>query len=234
MTAKLKGRVGVGQHRDPFVAVDGGGVVEVGADVDLLDARPGPELGDAGGVLTGEAPGGGLFVAAPLEHHVAMLGDVLDEVGGRRHHALEALAPHVLGAPVPALPAIRVADLLGEAAHHVEQAGLMAVGSMDGLVLAVAVALRKDGQRAVFLVDPLDLAGDDVGGFVPGEPHVLALATVLRVALAVGIPVHALHGELDPVGREGALLVGQRERGRQRFGQRAQSLAVAGDGPRPE
>ena len=152
---QLQGRVGVGQHRDPLVAVDGRGVVQVGADVDLLDAGPRPELGDAAGVLAGEAPGGGLLVAAPLEHHVAVLGDVFDEVGGRGHHALEALAPDVLGAPVPALPAVRVADLLGEAAHHVEQAGLMAVGRVDGLVLAVAVTLGQDGERTVVLVDAL-------------------------------------------------------------------------------
>ncbi len=218
---QLQGGVGVGKHGDPLVGVDGGGVVEVGADVHLLDARSRPELADAAGVLPGEAPGGGLFVAAPLEHHVAVLGDVLDEVGRRRHHALEALAPHVLGSPVPAFPTVRVADLLGEATHHVEQPGLVAVGGVDGLVLAVAVALGEDGERAVFLVDAPDLGGDDVGRLVPGDAPVLALAAVLGVALAVGVPVDADHGELHPVGRKGPLLVGEGERRGKGFRQRA-------------
>ncbi len=205
---QLHGCVGVRQYREPLVGVDGSRIVEVGGDVYLLDARPGPELADAAGVLPGEAPGRRFLVATPLEHHTAVLGDVLDEVGGRGHHALEALTPDVLGAPVPAFPAVRVADLLGEAAHHVEQAGLMTVGGVDSLVLAVSVTLGEDGERAVLLVDPGDLRGDDVDRFVPGEAHVLALATVLRVA-PPSDPVHALHGELDPVGGKGPLLVSQ-------------------------
>ena len=70
--ASVLGRIG-----DPLVGVDGRAEVELGADVDLLDAGLGEEVADVGGVLPGEAPRGGLVVAAPLEDHVAVLDDVL-------------------------------------------------------------------------------------------------------------------------------------------------------------
>ena len=177
---QLQGGIGIGQHRYPFISMDGGAVVQFGADIDLLDAGLRPEVADAGGVLPGEAPGGRLRVAAPEEHHIAVLGDIFNEVGGRGHHALEALAPDVLGAPVPAFPAIRASYLLGKAAHHIEEAALVAVGGMDGLAFAVAVALDEDGERAVGLVHPFYFIGDDGRGFVPGNSVVFALAAVLR------------------------------------------------------
>ncbi len=138
----------------------------------------------------------------------------------------QTLAPDVPGTPVPALPAVRVAHLLGEAAHLVEEQGGAAVRRVDELALAVTVALHQDGQRPVLLVDPLDLGGDKIGGLVPGDAHVLALATVLRIALALWIPVHPLEGVLDPVGRVGPLLVGEAPGGGSRLHQRLESLAV--------
>ena len=151
----------------------------------------------------------------------------LQDVQLGRHHALEPMAPHVLGAPVPALPAVGLADLEGEAAHLVEQAGAVAVWRVDGLALAVAVALDQDRRRAVLLVDPGDLLGDDVRRLVPGDADVLALAAVLRVPLAVGIPVDALERVLDAVGGVGALLVGGHVRRGARPHARFQRLAVA-------
>ena len=189
-----------GQDRDPLVGVDGGRVVEVGVDVDLLDADLGPEVEQPAGELSAEAPGGGLGVAAPHDHHVAVLADVVHDVVVRGHHADEALAPHMLGAPIPAFPAVGVADLLGEAAQLVEEQRGAAVRRMDHLALAVAVALHQDGQRAVCVADALDLVGDELCGLVPGDAHVLALAAVLRVALALRVPVDPLQGVLDPVG----------------------------------
>ncbi len=56
----------------------------------------------------------------------------------------------------------------------------MAVRSVDGLAFAVAVALDQDAEGTVFLVDPPDLGGDEVGGLIPGDPLVFALAAVLR------------------------------------------------------
>ena len=219
MMASCKSSVGVGEDRDPLVGVDGRTEVELRADVDLLDPDLRVEVGDVGRVLPREAPRRGLVVAAPLEDHVAVVDDVLAHVQLRPHHALEAVAPDVLGAPVPALPAVRLADLEGEAAHRVEQTGAVAVRRVDGLALAVAVRLEEDRVRPVLLVDPRDLLGDDVGRLVPRDAHVLALASVLLVALAVRVPVHALERVLDAVGRVGALLVAGHVRG--------------GAGPRP-
>ena len=98
---------------------------------------------------------------------------------------------------------------------------------MDGLALAVAVALHQDRVRAVLLVDAGDLPGDDVGRFVPRDADVLALAAVLRVPLAVGIPVDALEGVLDAVRGVRALLVGGHVGRRARSHARLQGLAVA-------
>ena len=163
-----------------------------------------------------------------------MLDDVLQDVELGRHHALEPLPPHVLGAPVPALPAVGLADLQGEAAHLVEQAGAVAVRRMDGLAFAVAVALDEDRRWAVLLVDAGDLAGDDVRRLVPRDAHVLALAAVLRVPLAVGVPVHAFERVLDAVGGVRALLVGGHIGSRARPHARLQDLAVALDLPGTE
>ena len=40
---------------------------------------------------------------------------------------------------------------------------------------------------------PLDLVGDHVERLIPADAHVAGLAAVLRIALAVGIEVDALH-----------------------------------------
>ena len=177
-------------------------VVEVGADVDLLDAGPGPEC-EMRLAYWPVKPQGVVSSSQPqLSTMSAVLGDVFDEVGRRRHHALEALAPDVLGAPVPAFPAVRVADLLGEAAHHVEQAGLVAVGGMDGLALAVAVALGQDGERAVFLVDAPDLGGDDVGRLVPGDPRYLLLPRFCGLRSPLGSQSTRIMGNLIRLGEK--------------------------------
>ena len=76
------------------------------------------------------------------------------------------------------------------------------------------------------LVHPLYFIGDDGRGLVPGNSLVLALAAVLRVPLAVGVPVDPLQRILDPVGRKGPFLISQGEGAGQRFHQRFQGLAV--------
>src|SRR5690606_11577682 len=104
---------------------------------------------------------------------------------------------------------------LGIGAHPAQKLGLAAVRTVDGLTFSVAIALRQHGEVAVFLLDALQLIGDDRGGLVPGNPLVLALTAVLRVDLlgiAAGLPVHALEGVADAVGRVDTLLVRQAER----------------------
>ena len=184
---QVEGGVGVGQHRDPPVGVDGGRVVEVGAHVDLLDAQFGVPVAQAAGELALPAPRGGLLVAAPEQEQLAVLGHVVEQV------ALLALAhrlatPEVLAAPPPAFPGVGLTDLEGVAAPEREQLAAGAVAGLHDLVLAVLVALVEKGGGAVLLFDAVHLADDGVESLVPGDAHVLALAAVLRVALAVAGP----------------------------------------------
>ena len=92
-----------------------------------------------------------------------------------------------------------------------EQHARVAVRRVQSLALAVAVALKQNGMGTVFIVNALDLAGDDVGGFIPTDAFELALAPILSVAFAIGIPVYPLHGKFDAVGRIDPLLIGQGE-----------------------
>ena len=204
---QVERRVGVGQHGDPAVGVHRARVVDVGADVDLLDAEFGVPVGEAAGQLALPAPRGGLLVAAPEQQQLAVLGHVVEQV------ALLALAyrfaaPEVLAAPPPAFPAVGLADLQGVAAPQRQQLAAGAVAGLHHLVLAVLVALIEKGGRAVLLLDAVHLADDGVQRLVPGDAHVLALAPVLRVALAVGVPVDPLHGIADAGRRVDPLLVG--------------------------
>ncbi len=181
---QIEGRVGVGHHRDPLVGVDGRAVVEVGAHEDALDAYLPPPVHQAAGHLAVEGPGRGLGVAAPEEQQLGVLGDVGHQVADRLHLAHRLHAPGVLGAPVGPLPAVGVADLLGEAAQHLQQLVLAAVGAVDDLGLAVAVALAEHRVRPVLGVLALEFAGEHVEGFVPGDAHVLALTALVGVAAA--------------------------------------------------
>jgi hypothetical protein len=138
-----------------------------------------------------------------------MFGGVFDDVGRRVHDALGALAPDVLGAPVPAFPAVRVAHLEGESAQVLQQHAGVAVGRIQGLALPVSVTLQKDGIDAVGLVHPPDFAGDELAGLIPGDALVFTFAPVVGIAVAVGIPVHPLEGVLDPVRGVDAFFVGQ-------------------------
>src|SRR5208337_5621535 len=99
----------------------------------------------------------------------------------------------VHGAPVPALPAVRVggdpgeADQIGEA--H-ERAQVVAYVSP----LVVRRHGKGDRTGAVDALLPVDLLGDDVQGLVPTDAHIAGLAPVLRIPFAVGIEVDPLHG----------------------------------------
>ncbi len=154
------------------------------------------------------------------------MADVVHDIVVGSHHADVALTPHVLRAPVPAFPAVGVADLLREAAHLVEQQRGAAVRRMHHLALTMAVLLNEDGQRTVRVADACNLVGDDLRSLLPGDAHELALAAILRVALALRIPVDPLQRELDPVRRIGALFVGQTPGSRDRLEERLERLAV--------
>ncbi len=117
-------------------------------------------------------------------------------------------APEVLVAPPPAFPAVRLADLQGEAAPLAQQLATGAVAGLHDLVLTVLVALVEQRGGAVLRLDALHLAGDDVERLFPGDALVLAHAAVLGVALAVGVEVDAHHRVADAGRRVDALLVG--------------------------
>ena len=156
--------------------------------------------------------GGGLRVAPPEQEHVAVLGDVGVEVGGG--HLTHRLAPpHVLGPPVPPLPGVHVAHLEGVPPHEGQQPVGTAVAGGHPLALAVHVALAQHRLRTVGLLHPLELIGTDLGGLVPGDAHILALAPVLGVSLPLGVPVHPLEGVLHPVGGVHPALVPQPQGG---------------------
>ena len=189
---QVQRRVSIRQDRDPAIGMDSGGVVEIRADVNLLDAQFAVPVAQTAGELTLPAPRRGLLVAAPEQQQFTVLGNVIEQV------ALLALAygfaaPEVLAAPPPAFPAVGLPDLERIAAPQREQLAAGAVAGLHHLVLTVLVALVEKRGWSVLLLDPVHLAGDGVECLVPGDAHVLALAAVLRIALAVGVPVHPLH-----------------------------------------
>ncbi len=100
--------------------MNSGTVVQVRADIHLLDAGLFPEEANTGAVLSGEAPRGRLRVTTPKQYHVTVFCYVLQTVGSRRHHALKSLTPDMLCPPIPAFPTVRISYLLGESPHHVE------------------------------------------------------------------------------------------------------------------
>ena len=136
-----------------------------------------------------------------------------------------------LGAPVPALPAVGVPHLLGEAAQLVQKQGGAAMGGMDELALPVPVSLHQDGQRAIGVRDPLHLVRHQSGRLVPGDAYVFALAPVLGIALPVRVPVHPFERVLDPVGGIHPFLIGKAPRRRNGLEQRLEGLAVLGHLP---
>ena len=196
---QLQGHVGVGKHGNPLVGMDASGVIAVGADIDRLHPDVGEPVRNDAGELTAPAPRRHLRIGAPEKDRLAVLGDILDDVGRDGLHAYRIHAPHMLGAPVPSFPAVWLARLLQEAADQAQQVGLAAVGRVNALRLAVAVGLCVDGERAGLLVHALDFFGNDVACLVPRDPHVFRHAAVLGVALAVGIPVNALERIRDAV-----------------------------------
>ena len=196
---ELQGDIGIRQDRNPLVGMNRSTIVEVRAHVDLLDADVSEPIRDEARHLTTPAPRRGLGIAAPDKDGVGVLGDILDDVVGNGLHADGIHTPDMLGTPIPALPGVWLTSLLQKAARESQQVGLATMCSMDGLGLTVTIGLRVDGERTALVLDPLDLGRDDVAGLIPGDALVLGDAAVLRIALAVGIPVDALQGVRDAI-----------------------------------
>ena len=140
----------------------------------------------------------GVGVVGPEDHHLRVAHHVLQIVERLGHAEAPVEAVGVGGAPVPALPAVRVVEDGGglEAVHEAhERAHLVA----DDAPVVVRRGHAADGRVAVLLAHARDLARDDVQRLVPGDALVGRLAAVLRVALAVRVEVDALHRVLDAV-----------------------------------
>ena len=199
---QLHGGIGVGQNGNPFVGMDGRAVVEVGTDPQLLDADSVPEIAHLAGNTGRIGPGRGFRVTAPVQGQVGVFRDVFDQIGQRSVDADPFIhAPDMLGTPVPALPAVRVAHLEGAPAQQFHQLVLTAVGRMDDFAFRVAVALGQDGVGAVGGDNTLDFRGDEVGGFLPGDADIFAFAAVLGVALSpLGSQSTRLRGYLMRLG----------------------------------
>ena len=204
---KLQGNVGIGQNGNPLVGMNCRAVVKIGTHVNLLDADVGEPIRDEARHLATPAPRSCLGIGAPHEDGIRVLGDVFDDVVGDGLHADGIHAPDMLCTPVPAFPAIWLTSLLQKATRKRQEIGLAAMGRMHGLGLAVTIGLCVDGERSALVLNPLDLGRDDVTGIVPGDALVLGDTTVLRIALAVRIPVDALQGIRDAVLRVGTHLV---------------------------
>ena len=201
-----------------------GGVVEVGIDEDHLDAELlHPEAPD--GALEGrvDAAAGGLGVGRPEDDHLGVLERVFEQVVLLGDAEAVAVAPHGHGAPVPALPAVRVVLAVGEA-HEVHEAVVGAVAVADVAPQVVRALGGHDRAGADLAVTALDLVGDDVEGFVPADGLVAGHAAVLDVARALGVEVDALERREDALGRvdHRALRLGvRRQGGLARRGERA-------------
>ena len=117
-----QGHVGARPGSEPLVAEQAGGVVEVGVDDDHLHAQflePAAPDGAFEGPVHPVAARFG--VGRPVDHHLGVLERVLEQPVLLVDAQAEAVAPHVDGAPVPALPTVGVVLGVG-AAHQVHEA----------------------------------------------------------------------------------------------------------------
>ena len=149
----------------------------------------------------------GLRVAAPEQYCIAVFGNVFDYVVLLVLLPEWVHAPDMLGAPIPAFPAVGLAGLQGEPAAQIEQMGNAAVARVHHFRLAVAVNFAQDCLRGIFIMHALDFGCDDFCCFVPADAFITACAAILRIAFPRWVPVNALHRVGDAVFRIDALLV---------------------------
>ena len=228
---KPKRGIGVGKNRNPLVGVNGGTIVEVGADVDLLDADLGPEVADLRRHLATPTPRSRLRVAAHADDGIGVLADVPEQVRLVCLLANRIHAPHVLCAPIPAFPAIGLASLQRKASEKVHEVRVAAMARVHDLRLPMTVALAEHRRVAIGVDDAANLVRANLGGLVPADALVTGNATVLRIALPVRIPVDALQRVRHAVVRVDALLVAYGHRRQRRDEATCQRVAAHLDLP---
>ena len=225
--------VGAQARGDPLAAHDGVRVVVEGVDEDHLDALLLEPLPPERGFLAGVGAAGGVRVVGPVDDLLRVLQGVAEAIVGLRHAQAPEEPVGVRRAPVPAFPAVGVVEHRGEL-QHVHEAGEGAHLVAHDAPVVVRRGDAADGRAAVGLLDPHDLLGHDVGGLFPGDALVAGFAAVLRVALAVGVEVHALHGVLDALVRVDAPALRVDVRGERGLLPGRVLLAAGLDGPRLE
>ncbi len=208
--------------------MDGGPVVQVGADIELLDTQFSvPVAHQAGQASAAETPGGGLGVGALADKHLGILGNIIVKIGAEFHVETDRfVAPDMLGAPVPSFPAIRITDLLGVTTEELHQVGGTAMSGINYFALPVPFCLETDAFRAIFFDNPLDFTDHHIQSLIPGDSHILAIAAVLGVPFSFGIPVHPLEGIENAVGRMNPFLVGDAMRRNRGLERRHEGLAA--------
>ena len=167
-------------------------MVVVGVDEDHLHAQFfEPEAADR--ALEGriDAAPRAFGVGRPEHDHLRVPERVLEQVVLLGDPQPVAVSPHVHAAPVPALPAVGVVGGLHQT-HQVRETLIGAVAVADVPPEMVGAAGGEHGAGPVGALDPVDLAADDVEGFIPADRFIARFAALLAVALAVRVEVDPL------------------------------------------
>ena len=196
---ELERHIRVGQHGDPLVPVDRRAVVQIRAHVNGLQADLREPGAQPGGHVADDAQRRSFRIAAPEQEQIGVFRNIRVQVRLRRHLAHGLTAPDVFCAPEPPLPGVHIPHLQRIAPHEGEEPVGAAVAGGDVLPLAVHVRLAEHRLRPVFLLLPLQLVRHDLGGLVPGDADIFALAPVLGIAFPMGVPVHPLQRVEDAV-----------------------------------
>jgi len=127
-----------------------------------------------------------------------VFGNILKCITDKFINAEGQHAPHVGGTPLPSLPAIRrphlqsVFTLVHSAIETIEKLDIAAMRGMYSLGFTMAVTLKKYRIGIVFRSNSPDFTGNQVGCFIPGDSFIFAAAPVLRISVALGIPINSL------------------------------------------
>lgn len=151
------------------------------------------------GLLAAPAPRGRLQVAAPIQHGVTVLGDILEQISLIDLHSHGLIAPDMLAAPIPAFPAIGLPGLQRIATAKVEEVCLRSMGRVDDLRLAMTVRLAQNRKRAIGVVDALYLG-----------PAISCVASSQLIWTYLDLPL--FWGFLSPLGSQSTRFIGCRMR----------------------
>jgi hypothetical protein len=171
-----------------------------------------------------------LRVRRPEDHHLAVLECILEQVVLLRDAQAARKAPHVVATPLPAFPAVGVVLDVG----HAPQVDEAIVGAEPVADVAPEMVRRGRGHyrgRTVLALQPDHLLGHHVERGVPADGLVPGLATLVDVAIALGVEVDALERRQDALGGVDSGLVRYRPRRECRASRRGELAASRFDAP---